>query len=235
MTLIVALACKNGVVLASDGQVTTFSSGGPVRLPTSKIKPLGKHKLWSASGAVGIIQKISDVLCSLPQEIIGKSLNNPQLRQTILNPIHAIRKQELERNRVLYGQGRDNLASYADLIIVEYQNSNPKILHISPDCKDEFLEEFGYGCSGVGDIFAYTLLKNYRIKECPIERAALLAYRTIEDAINIGAYGLGEPIDLWIVDKDGIKQKSKSEMMGLREACISLREIESTIFGEIKI
>jgi len=45
-------------------------------------------------------------------------------------------------------------AGVADLLIVEHQKS-PRIWHINPDCADEFLEEFGYGTSGSGDIFAH--------------------------------------------------------------------------------
>jgi len=41
MTLVVALACQDGCVFASDGQVTVYSSGGPIKQPVRKIKKLG--------------------------------------------------------------------------------------------------------------------------------------------------------------------------------------------------
>ncbi len=232
MTLIVALACKDGVILTSDSQATTLSTGGPIRRTISKIKHLGDHKLWSASGTVGMIQKIEAVFSDLPKEILNASLNEPQLRRTILENAHALRAQELQRHRALYGQGRDMEAGVADPLIIEHQG-NPRIWHINPDCADEFLEEFGYGASGIGDIFAHTLLKNFKIKEFSIEQAALVAYRVLRDAIDIGAFGLGEPIDIWVIDKDGIRHKQESEMLALRDAYATWREAEEETFSRL--
>jgi len=62
MTLIVALACKDGVILASDSQATTFSTGGPVRRTISKIKYLGDHKLWAASGIEDIRTPVENLV-----------------------------------------------------------------------------------------------------------------------------------------------------------------------------
>jgi len=217
MTLIIALACKDGVILASDGQATTFSTGGPIRRTLSKIKRLGEHKLWADSGTVGMIQKIEVTFNSLPKEILNASLIEPQLRQAILQNAHTLRAQELKRHRSLHGQGRDMEAGVADLLIVEYQKT-PQIWHINPDCADEFLEEFGYGTSGSGDIFAHTLLKNFKVKDFSIEQGCLIAYRVLKDAIDIGAFGLGEPIDIWVIDSEGVKQKSESEKLALRDS-----------------
>jgi len=37
MTLIIALACRDGIIMASDGQATGGSAGGPIRMPIHKI------------------------------------------------------------------------------------------------------------------------------------------------------------------------------------------------------
>jgi 20S proteasome alpha/beta subunit len=232
MTLIISLGCKDGVILASDGQATTFSTGGPIRRTISKIKHLGEHKLWAASGTVGMIQKIETVLSNLPKEILNTPLTEPQLRQAILQNAHALRVQELQRHRSLHGQGRDMEAGVADLLIVEYQG-NPRIWHINPDCIDEFLEEFGYGTSGSGDVFAHTLLKNFKVKDLSIDQGCLIAYRVLRDAINIGAFGLGEPIDIWVIDNNGVKQKSQSEMLALRDSYAIWMEAEEETFRNL--
>lgn len=234
MTLIIALACKDGVILASDSQATTFSTGGPIRRTISKIKYLGQNKLWAASGSVGMIQKLEAVFNSLPKEILNAPLSEHQLRQAIIQNAHALRAQELQRHRTLHGPGRDIEAGMADLLIVEYQNG-ARIWHINPDCADEFLEEFGYGTSGSGDIFAHTLIKNYRVKNLSVEQGCLIAYRVLRDAIDIGAFGLGEPIDIWIIDNNGVRQKSQPEMLALRDSYASWIEAEEETFKNLFI
>ena len=56
MTLIIALKCRNGIVVASDGQATALSSGGPVRQKIQKIFQLGSNVIFGASGSVGTMQ-----------------------------------------------------------------------------------------------------------------------------------------------------------------------------------
>ena len=232
MTLIISLACKDGTILASDGQATFFSIGGPIRRTISKVKRLGEYKLWAASGTVGMFQKIETVFNNLPKEILNAPLTEPQLRQAILQNAHVLRVQELQRHRSLHGQGRDIEAGVADLLIVEYQG-NSRIWHINPDCVDESLEEFGYGVSGSGDVFAHTLLKNFKIKELSVEQGCLIAYRVLRDAIDIGAFGLGEPIDIWVIDNSGVKQKSQPEMFALRDSYGIWMEAEEATFTNL--
>lgn len=234
MTLIIALACKDGVIMASDSQATIGSTGGPVRSTISKIKHLRENKLWAASGSLGMIQKLEEVFNRIPKELINAPINEHQLRQVIIQNALTLRAQELQRHRALHGQGRDNEAGMADLLIIEYQNS-ARIWHINHDCADEFLEEFGYGTSGIGDIFAHTLIKNYKIKDLTVEQGCLIVYRVLRDAIDIGAFGLDEPIDIWIIDNNGVRQKSQDEMLALRDSYASWKEAEEETFKNLFI
>lgn len=219
--------------MASDGQVTSSSSGGPVRHAMPKIEKLGSDKLWAASGSVGLIQKVAEAFQTIPAELLNKSLNDAQLRQTILQMVYQIRRSELERHRGLYGPGRNHEAQVADIVLAEYQNGNVIIWHIFPDCQDIRQEFFGYGCSGSGDIFAHTLLKHHKVRELKVKQGALVAYRVIRDAIDVGAFGLGEPIDIWIIDGQGIKQMSRDEMLALRDAYSTWVEAELEMFRKL--
>jgi len=92
---------------------------------------------------------------------------------------------------------------------------------------------FGYGCSGSGDIFAHTLLKHYKVREFEVKQGALVAYRVIRDAIDVGAFGLGEPIDIWIMDGQSIRQMSPDEMLALRDAYSTWMEAELETFRKL--
>lgn len=219
MTLIIALACTDGVVFASDSQDTFETSGGTsVRTNTDKIKRLGEWNLWAASGDVSIIQKIESSFKCL-KEKSPSWFNEPECRQLILKNVLDIRKQELERHRTLYGEGKDKDedADESDLLIVGC-NDRPLIWYIDEDAADEcFQEEGHYEAIGSGDVFALTLLKRYitlfkkhEIK-LSIVKGSLLVYRVLSDSIDVGAEGIGYPVVVWTVDNKNTKPTKLEE------------------------
>jgi 20S proteasome alpha/beta subunit len=58
MTLVLAIPATDGVVLASDSQVTS----GPVRRREKKIRQFNQRCLWSASGDLALIQRVEEGL-----------------------------------------------------------------------------------------------------------------------------------------------------------------------------
>jgi len=236
MTLVIALACNDGIVVASDSQVTAPSSGGPVRQTAVKIKPIGSTTLWGASGHLGFVQKIEQLIDGLPSE--RKNADLDSLRAELINISGSIRKEALDRHRALHA-GDTGQAPLADCLYAQYRRGTPRILRIDPNGDDVWLEEFGYGASGIGDTFAYTILMNYDVKALPIRLGRLLAYRVIKDAIDIGAYGLGEPVDIWTITnvaqegEDELIQAerlSQEEMDAIRDASLAWKEVERAVF-----
>ncbi len=63
MTLILSMAAADGLVLASDSQITS----GEVRTPGSKIHRLNDRCLWARAGELALIQRVGEHLDSLPQ------------------------------------------------------------------------------------------------------------------------------------------------------------------------
>jgi len=59
-----------------------------------------------------------------------------------------------------------------------------------------------------------------------MEKGVLLAYKVLEEAIAVGAYGLGPPIDIWKISNSGIKQLNDSEKAALEDASRTLRQYE---------
>lgn len=236
MTLVIALACNDGIVMASDSQVTVGSSGGPVRLTAVKIKPIGSTVLWGASGELGFVQKIEELIEQLPLE--RKEAGLDSLRPELIRISGTIRKETLDRHRAVHA-GDTRAAPSADCLYAEHRRGTCRILRITADGDDVWLEEFGYGASGIGDTFAYTILMNHDIKSLSVHFGKLLAYRVIRDAIEIGAYGLGEPISVWTISnvaEEGEKQLiqahrlSEEEMDGIRDACLAWKEAEREVF-----
>jgi 20S proteasome alpha/beta subunit len=252
MTLIIAIKCKDGLVFASDGQATSFSSGGPIRQKYKKIYQLG-GLLVGASGSVGTIQRCRDCI-KRHSEIISKEglnyiisdvlpdgkMRSIPVRDKIRQLIFEINKDELERHKAFHG--KEEGAPVADILVALYDNEEEtfRIWHVTPDGGEEFLDELGYGCTGIGDVFAYPLLKDYYTPDLDIEKGKIVAYRIIKDAVEIGAFGLGEPIDIWIMKRNTESKKieicnlKEEEVAALRDACTLWKDMENKIFKEFK-
>ncbi len=234
MTLIVALGCKDGIIMASDGQATGGSIGGPIRMPIQKIFKVNKNVLFGAAGSVGLIQRSRDHIYLFSEKLEEEW--DYDLMEKVRNSLLDVYKNEIDRHRVFYkGTPQEDIsnAPSADVLLCKFSNNQKTIWHISPDCSDERLDEIGYGCSGIGAIFAHTLLKNYSVKELDVEKGKLVAYRVIKEAIEIGAYGLGEPIDIWTITNNNIERISQKELMGINDTYNSWKEVERKVFKSI--
>jgi len=239
MTLVVSLNCKDGLVMGSDGQATVGSSGGPIRQPIQKISPIGKKILVSGSGHVGIIQRYLDGINKFNRDLLQDRLT-PELREKIRRTVFDIMQNEANRHIAFHKPLKDagfphaSIPPFSELLFACLENNgDKKIWRIGADGSDEFLEEVGYGCIGSGDIFAYTLLRNYEVKELDTEKGELIVYRVIKEAIKVGAYGLGEPIDVWRITKDGIDRLSDDEIMALDNTYGAWIKMEQELFKEI--
>ena len=238
MTLIIALSCKNGIVFASDSQATVTSSGGPVRVESKKIYKINESTLFGASGSVGTIQKGLSIIQAIEDL---KSDWNVTIMQDVRKQLFPIYKSEVERHVIFHKTLNPNRIPplpIADIILTKVQEKEENIIwHIAPDCNDELLQDLGYGCTGNGDIFAHTLLKGFDIRNMEVEEGKLIAYNAIKLAIETGAFGLGEPIDIWsIIKKDKkteVKNLSKDELMALKDTWFMWKKIEKELFKKI--
>jgi 20S proteasome alpha/beta subunit len=252
MTLVIAIKCKDGLIFASDGQATSFSSGGPIRQKYKKIYQLGRL-LVGASGTIGTIQRCRDCIEEYANTISNEGLNSlitdmlPDgrvqkipVRDKIRQLIFRINKDELERYKLFFG--KEEGAPLADILIALYDNKGEtfRIWHVRPDGGEELLDELGYGCTGIGDIFAHAFLKDYYTTDLNVEKGKLVAYRVIKEAIEVGAFGLGEPIDIWVMRKNEqnkqieIHNVERDEISALHDAYIIWKEMENKIFKEFK-
>ena len=250
MTLIIAIKCKDGLVFASDGQATSFSSGGPIRQKCKKIYQLGEL-LVGASGSLGTIQRCRDCVNEyaisisenglnhiIEEEFPGGKIRRIPIRDKIRQLIFEINKDELERHEAFYGKAEG--APLADILIGLFDKKAGKfrIWHVTPDGGEELLDEIGYGCTGIGDVFAYPILRDYYTPDLDAIKAMLVAYRVIKDAIEVGAYGLGEPIDIWIMKRNEENEKieihnlREEEVAALHDAYIMWKDMENKIFKE---
>uniref|UniRef100_A0A7V4LCS1 Uncharacterized protein n=1 Tax=Desulfobacca acetoxidans TaxID=60893 RepID=A0A7V4LCS1_9BACT len=217
MTLILAIPALDGVVLASDGQVTT----GLVRAPGKKIHALNTTAAWAASGELAVIQRVSERLGTLPLRPLTHLRDD--LGQVVKQCITEI--INLDFRAGFFAQDPEGLLKLhpADFVFAEF-TGNPQILHITVDGVPEWIE--GPFASGSGDLFAYALLRKYQGHNLSLHQANVLAYKVMEEAVSVDAYGLGPPIDVWDVTSRGAINLGEEAIAALAAAAAALREKE---------
>ncbi|MDE1825752.1 MAG: hypothetical protein KGH77_01940 [Candidatus Micrarchaeota archaeon] len=230
MTLVTALKCKDGIVMASDGQATGNSAGGAIRYEMPKIHKIG-NALYGASGTIGMIQKSLDVVRSFSGEL-GSGIT-VDLRRSVRNALLDLSIEAQNTHRRYYGSTEG--APLADIFICAKDGSGEqRIWHRGKDGNDEYLDGIGYGCTGGGDVFGYTMLKGIGVGRFGIEGGKLIAYKVIRNAIEVGAYGLGNPIDMWSMDEKGmIRRESKQDLEVIHAAYLRMSEEEAKLIKQL--
>lgn len=220
MTLIVAIPAQGGIVLGSDSQVTA----GAVRATHSKIYQLNDYALWSASGELALIQRVAERINGFPQNVQPLLSIRDNLAGFVKDAVQGL--LTLDFRTQFFAQNPDALLTLhpGDFLFVEYRNG-PRILHVLVNGTSEWVEG-RFTASGSGDLFAHALLTKYAGLQLSREHAKLLAYKVIEEAIQVGAYGLGHPIDIWELSAEGVRHVTEEERLALEDAAGVLRQRE---------
>lgn len=224
MTLVLAIPSEAGIVFASDGQLTS----GEVRASGQKLYRLNDHCAWSASGELALIQRVLELVGTLPVDQPLDQLRD-RLAETIKQSVMSLLQLDF-RTQFFQGNPQALLSLHpGDFVFVEYRQK-PRILHITSYGTPEWIDR--PFATGNGANFAYALLQKYHERELDIEQASLLALKVIEEAIEVGAYGLGPPIALWHVTEKAVWPLEDAKIAALQDAARQLRESEISLLLE---
>jgi 20S proteasome alpha/beta subunit len=213
MTLIIVIPSKDGVVMASDGQVTFLLGGGEVKTRAKKIKKLNESCIWGAAGHLPLIQVVEGRIA----ELSDKERHLQDLRKSLCDTIVQCVK-DLPASSEPYS---------GEFIFTEHQ-SYAHILHISINGMSVMLENVPF-VAGVGAPFAYALLQKYQDlipEKIDNKLAAVLAYKIIAETIEVVS-GVGPPIDVWQLPP--VKNLTE-ELTGLEETYLGLKRAEIEMF-----
>lgn len=225
MTLIVVVPAQDGLVLGSDTQVTV----GAVRATGDKIFQLNERAIWAASGELALIQRVAERLEAFPQKDQPLAAIRDQLATFVKDAVQAMLALDF-RTQFFATDPQALLRLHpGDFLFAEHRDKT-RILHVLTNGTCEWVEG-RCTASGSGDQFAHALLAKYNGIELPCDRAKMLVFKVIEEAIQVGAYGLGPPIDIWHIDKDGAKQAPDAELAGVEDAVNGLRQREVELLG----
>jgi proteasome beta subunit len=219
MTLILVIPASDGIVMGSDGQITF----GAVRSTGQKIYHLNDRCLWAASGELSLIQRVEERLKSLPSNAPLLQLSD-RISEIVCQCVTELLQLDF-RTKFLPQDPNQLLGLHPGDFVFAEMSPQPAILHVLVHGTPEWITNRPFA-TGSGDMFAYALLQKYQGVTMNREQASLLAYKVLDEAIAVGAYGLGHPIDIWHITMDGIRQLSGEERAALEDSASEVRDME---------
>ncbi len=199
MTLALTIIARDGIVLASDSQMTFSTSGQPVRAPTEKLYTPWSNVAWSASGNVGIIQRVEHELTrkfGRPDTFSGRKTiidTRKEIARSVTQTVRDIVKDQYQQVANLPGWETTFLfAGYA----LHGADAQPFLLGVEPNGIEADHTSVGYCAIGSGDIFAYASIAHFDVRQRSLYESKLIAHRVLRDAIQVAGFGLGEPVQM---------------------------------------
>jgi hypothetical protein len=201
VSLVLGLRCKEGLLLISDGQTTLTPTGQAyhaIRTASRKVHAYWANVAWGAVGNTNLISEIESNLRAefKPDYFVGKA--GSDITKEIFQKVATWNTQIYQRSGSFYAA---NLlqALGTNHMFVGHAQDGPFILVVYMDHIFKDFIDSGYAAIGSGEIFphfALAGLKHFKVEQRTLLEAKLIAYRVVDDAIKIAAFGLGEPIGM---------------------------------------
>jgi 20S proteasome alpha/beta subunit len=229
LTLIVAIGCTDGVVIAADSASSDAETG--TKQPVEKIVRLGEYPiLYAGSGDVGLLQKINENLETLTPKSKLKNTRQ-EIKKVVVTELNASAQVHAP-----YPQMGWNVPPPAILLFAGIHDGKPWILEIERDGRDTFYDSnFGnFAAIGSGKPWAEATFRPHLRTERNLELGKIFAYRILDDAINLAAAYLAKPVHIFTISSGGqTAAVSGSECDRLAETCETWRELERETVGTL--
>ncbi len=200
-TTILGIVCKDGVVMASDRQVTA----GHHLVGNKNFKKMYKINDYALVSIAGQVSDAQRALKIIPAELKLKELRSksrPTIKQaasltsTIL--FSTIRQPSMIPSIVALFVGGFN------------EDGTTELYSISPD--GAIIEVEDYGCDGSGETLVLGLLERQYKKGITIKEGIELAKESLKSSTQRDVFS-GYGIDVFTITKDGIKKVVSQEIV----------------------
>ncbi|BBY88002.1 20S proteasome subunit alpha or beta [Mycolicibacterium tokaiense] len=210
--MVLAIKCANGIVLASDSQITDPGRG--LSYPAQKLHPLGSHAAWGGSGSRAVLYDIEQILRDEGDAIMEAR-----------NIGHALQAKALPVFRHHYAEfieqvpGEEKAGTPATyLLAAGYVGETPFIIDVDPNGLLGHHEETGFQAIGSGAPMAqqaHALLSHIRMTERDLDHGVVAALRVL-DALDASSPSVGGPMDICRLTPDGADHLSPDEVNAVR-------------------
>ncbi len=212
MTVVLALRCANGVVLASDSQITDPGRG--LTYPAQKLHPLGTHGAWGGSGSRSVLHDVEQVFSAEPEAI----LQSENIGHALQARVVPILKHHYE-NFIAEVPGQETGGTPATYVLAAgYVGDEPFIVDVDPNGLIGHHVETGFQAIGSGAAMAqqaHALLAHFGMSKRDVDYGVVAALRVL-DALDASSPSVGGPMDICRITPGGATHLEPDEVDEVR-------------------
>ena len=228
MTVVLSLLTADGVVIASDSEITEADRG--LSFPAQKLHDLGDRAAWGGSGSRAVLGDVERCFSEEAAAIVEA----PVITHAMQERVVPILRHHYE-HFIPEIPGSDVAESPAAYVLAAGYTDRPWIIEVGPDGSSSHFEDVGFHAIGSGAAMAQqagTLLSHFRVTERSMDHGVAAAVRVL-DSLRITAPKVGGPIDLCRIDEDGARHLDESEIEEVRAQVRRWRELEEKAFDDV--
>ena len=234
MTVVLAMRCADGLVLAADSQITDSDRG--LSYPARKLHTLGDHAAWGGSGARAVLTELEGMFDAHPDTVVESADVGQALADAVL-PV--LRRHYANFIPEVPGKPKGGATPATYVLAVGYTGSGAKaqpfIVDVDPHGLIGRYEEVGFHAVGSGAAMAQqagALLAQYRMTERSVDHGVLAAMRTL-DALDRTSPSIGGPMNLCRMTPDGAHHLDEKEIEQARERVRRWVDLEQRALDEL--
>lgn len=224
MTVVLALRCADGIVLAADSQVTDTARG--LSYPSQKLHRFGETAAWGGSGARAVLMELEELFDSSAAAVLGSDNVGRAVQERVVPVLRHHYETFIEE---VPGEGPSGATPATYVLTAGYAKGRPFIVDIDPHGLIGRYEEAGFHAVGSGSAMAQqagALLAHFQMTERDVDHGVLAAVRVL-DALRITSPSVGGPVDVYRLTPDGGDALSEEDIEQVRARVRRWAELES--------
>jgi proteasome beta subunit len=229
VTVVLALRCADGLVVASDSQITDPVRG--VSYPAQKLHALGRHAAWGGSGSRAVLYDLEQIFDSEADAIIEA----PDVGHALQQRVVPVLEQHYNAFISEVPGGKPGATPSTYILAAGYADGQPFIIDIDPHGLIGHHEETGFQAVGSGSPMAqqaHALLVHFQMSKRGVDYGVVAALRVL-DALDASSPSVGGPMDICRITPDGARHLDEDEVARVREHMARWIDLEQKAIDEL--
>lgn len=192
MTVVFSLRCADGLVMASDSQVTESARG--MSYPAQKLHPLGDRAAWGGSGARSVLGELETIF----NESAAAIVEADDVARAIQERTVPVLKHHYEHYIEEVPGEKSSATPSAYVLAAGHTGDDPWIVEVNPNGITSHYEDIGFHAVGSGAPMAQqagALLAHFDMSKRGV-RYGLVAAMRVLDALSHTSPTVGLPFSL---------------------------------------